>query len=88
LYAQRFSRRRKDAYREHVRQRDEYAASHDVASSERQVSATSRLRSASTLLAEGFGRSGATRRHGQESGLETVCFRIRVDELTGRAVER
>jgi len=40
------------------------------------------------ILAERFGRTGETRRHGPESGLRTVCFRIRVEELTGRAVER
>jgi uncharacterized protein len=42
------------------------------------------------LLAERFGRSGdesSPRRHSQE-GVETVCFRIRVDEVTGRAVTR
>ncbi|HXF98204.1 MAG TPA: pyridoxamine 5'-phosphate oxidase family protein [Gaiellaceae bacterium] len=41
------------------------------------------------LLAERFGRGagGERRRHGGE-GAETVCFRIRVRELTGRAVRR
>jgi uncharacterized protein len=43
------------------------------------------------LLAERFGRSGdgrtAPRRHGQE-GVTTVCFRIRVGDVTGRAVTR
>lgn len=43
------------------------------------------------LLAERFGRSGdegaARRRHGDE-GVQTVCFRIRIREVTGRAVER
>jgi nitroimidazol reductase NimA-like FMN-containing flavoprotein (pyridoxamine 5'-phosphate oxidase superfamily) len=43
-----------------------------------------------SLLAERFGRGRggvSTRRHGGE-GTQTVCFRIRVRELTGRAVDR
>jgi hypothetical protein len=43
------------------------------------------------LLAERFGRGGgagsARRRHGGE-GVETVCFRIRIGEATGRTVQR
>ena len=43
------------------------------------------------LLAERFGRSGEAgagrRRHGGD-GAQTVCFRIRVREVTGRAVAR
>jgi len=43
------------------------------------------------LLAERFGRSGeegrAERRHGAE-GTRTVCFRIRIWEVTGRAAQR
>lgn len=39
------------------------------------------------LLAERFGRSGSQRRHsGGEA--QTVCFRIRIREATGRAVTR
>jgi len=45
----------------------------------------------SALLAERFGRSGeegrAERRHGAE-GTRTVCFRIRIWEVTGRAAQR
>jgi uncharacterized protein len=42
------------------------------------------------LLAERFGRADGDRtprRHGQD-GVTTVCFRIRVGEVTGRAVTR
>jgi uncharacterized protein len=42
------------------------------------------------LLAERFGRSGngrSRRRHGAE-GTQTVCFRIHLREVTGRAVDR
>lgn len=39
------------------------------------------------LLAERFGRSGERRRHAGDAGT-TVCFRIRVREVTGRAVRR
>ena len=40
------------------------------------------------LLAERFGRSGGSRRHGGAGSSTVVCFRIRVREVTGRAVER
>lgn len=36
------------------------------------------------LLAERFGRSRGERRH-DGAGIETVCFRVRIRELTGRA---
>ncbi|GIU95976.1 MAG: hypothetical protein KatS3mg012_2433 [Gaiellaceae bacterium] len=39
------------------------------------------------LLAERFGRSASQRRHGS-GGTRTVCFRIRIAEVTGRAVTR
>lgn len=48
---------------------------------------TSEAERALALLAERFGRSGESRRHGG-AGSSTVCFRIRVREVTGRAVER
>ncbi len=43
-----------------------------------------------TLLAERFGRAGGEgreRRHGGD-GYSTVCFRIRIRDVTGRAVRR
>ena len=42
------------------------------------------------LLAARFGRdgSGGTRRRHDASGERTVCFRIRIREITGRAVTR
>lgn len=43
------------------------------------------------LLAERFGRSGgdgASRRRHVTDGVPTVCFRIRVRDVTGRAVAR
>lgn len=39
------------------------------------------------LLAERFGRSGAQRRHAAGDA-KTVCFRIRLEDVTGRAVSR
>jgi nitroimidazol reductase NimA-like FMN-containing flavoprotein (pyridoxamine 5'-phosphate oxidase superfamily) len=42
------------------------------------------------LLAERFGRggSGSPRRRHVTDGAKTVCFRIRITEVTGRAVQR
>lgn len=40
------------------------------------------------LLAERFGRSGSRRRHGSGEAPQTVCFRVRIREATGRAVTR
>jgi nitroimidazol reductase NimA-like FMN-containing flavoprotein (pyridoxamine 5'-phosphate oxidase superfamily) len=42
------------------------------------------------LLAERFGRggSGSTRRRHVTDGAKTVCFRIRITDVTGRAVQR
>jgi hypothetical protein len=46
-------------------------------------------RHALALLAERFGRTGdgGPRRHAAE-GARTVCFRVRIREVTGRAVRR
>jgi nitroimidazol reductase NimA-like FMN-containing flavoprotein (pyridoxamine 5'-phosphate oxidase superfamily) len=44
-----------------------------------------------TLLAERFGRvgeEGSSRRRHDADGAGTVCFRIRIREVTGRAVRR